>query len=356
VDIDPSFPVELKQYDLFGELGNDNFLGDINKSADVWYDVSHDLDINKYIRLKSKFDWDKELEWILLKGIISQKDKDDETRDVHIAVNAVLVNNKDFNKINEITKKHHDFTFDYLRNVEGHYLFEGEIPWCDLMPNYYSENFNIFYNYRDVNKSKKELKILNQGKELTEKELSILKEKESERIFNGKIENIIPFIGGNQNNEITKKIAEEMGYTVIYIDVPFTEKDNDDLKINIDTTIFQNSWESYHSEIVPSGSTETPSKVLCEKLGLFLKPQSSDLYDKNGELVSTSFKQGKDYNETSTFTYIRKDFLEKYLKNEKKEIFWTLWAEKRYFSNGVKILHSEDSGETEYRTHHKIIV
>jgi hypothetical protein len=363
-DIDPSFPIELRQYNLFKDMGNRNFLGDEKKSPNIWYEVDNDLDTNEFVKTKNNFSGKNEYEWILLKGNISQKNKDDQTRDIHISINAVFVNDGDYKKIKDLTSKHNDYTFEYLRNTEDHYLFEGEIPWCNLMPAAYSQDFKFFYNYCDVEKSKKELKFLNNGKELIKSEISDLKEKENEYLqeslgksSSGKFENNLSFLLGNhQNSDITKKVAEKMGYSATYIDVPYIEKENDVLGIDLDTTIFGNSWESYHSEIIPSGETQVPSKEICKSLKIFIKPQSSDLYNKNGEIVSTSFKHGKGYDETSTFTYIRKDYLDKYLKDKNKKVLWLQWAEKRYFPNGVKELaYSGVREKTEYRTHYKII-
>lgn len=364
VDIDPSFPVELKQYNIFDDVKNNNFLGDEEVSPESWYDTKKDLNINDYLKIENNFGGKEKYEWILLKGNISQKNKDDQTRDVHISINAILVSNNDFGRLNDVVKNHNDYTFEYLRNTEDHYLFEGEIPWCDLMINDYSQKFRISYNYRDVNKTKKELKILNNDKELTKDEIENLKKKEDEYLkeyleepSGDELKIDIPFLlGRNHDNQITKKVAESLGYYAEYVDVPYIEKENDSIEIDIDTTVFENSWESYHSEIIPSGETQTPSKEICDNLGLYVKPQSSDLYNKDGEIISTTFKHGEGYDRTSTFTYIRKDYLEKYLKETNKKIVWLQWCEKRYFPNGVKKLsYGGERENTEYRTYYRLI-
>lgn len=365
VDIDPSFPVQVKQYEIFKDVKNSNFLGDEEVSPESWYNTNQDLNINEYLQIENDFEEKEKQEWILLKGNISQKNKDDQTRDVHISINAILVNNDDFEKLNDIVKKHDDYTFEYLRNTEDHYLYEGEIPWCDLMINDYSQEFRISYNYRDVNKTKKELKVLNNGKELTKDEVENLKKKEDEYLHEyleepsgGEFKiNISFLLGRNQDNEITKKVAENLGYYAEYVDVPYIEKENDSIEIDIDTTVFENAWESYHSEIIPSGETQTPSKEICDNLGLYIKPQSSDLYNKDGNIISTTFKHGEGYDKTSVFTYIRKDYLEKYLKEKNKKIVWLQWSEKRYFPNGVKKLgYGGEREKTEYRTHYRFIL
>jgi hypothetical protein len=364
-DIDPSFPIELRKYNLFEEINKNNFLGDLEKEAEIWYSNDKDLDISDYIKLNSHLGTNEKNDWFLLKGSISQKDKEDQTRDVNIGINAILVDIEEYKKIKNLTDKYHDYSFDYLQNIEDHYIYDGEIHWCDLIPNEYSRDFQISYNYHDVERIKKELKVFNNGKNLLEIENNEFEKKKKElldkawdKIFDGDFDEDfdvnIPSL--SNNDETTKKIAEEMGYTTEYIDTTYTQQDNDNIEINIETTIFRNSWESYHSEIISSGETIVPSKNISNYFGLHLKPQSSDLYNQNGEIISTSFKFGEDFDSKSTFTYIRKDYLEKYIEEKNKHLIWFVWTEKRYFPNGVKKLsYSGEREKTEYRNYYKII-
>ncbi|QKF65968.1 hypothetical protein AVENP_0394 [Arcobacter venerupis] len=360
-DIDPSFPIELRKYNLFEEINKNNFLGDLGKEAVTWYSNDKDLDISNYIKLNSHLGTNEKNDWFLLKGSISQKDKEDQTRDVNIGINAILVDIEEYKKIENLTDKYHDYSFDYLQNIEDHYIYDGEIHWCDLIPNDYSRDFQISYNYHEVERIKKELKIFNNGKNLSEIENNELEKKKKEfldkawdKVFDGDFDVNIPSL--SNNDEITKKIAEEMGYTTEYIDTTYTQQDNDNIEINIETTIFRNSWESYHSEIISSGETIVPSKNISNYFGLHLRSQSSDLYNQNGEIISTSLKFGESYDNKSTFTYIRKDYLERYMEEKNKQLIWLQWTEKRYFPNGVKkLIYSGEREKTEYRNYYKII-
>lgn len=360
-DIDPSFPIELREYNLFEEINKNNFLGDLEKEAVTWYSNDNDLDISGYIKLNSHLGTNEKNDWVLLKGSISQKDKEDQTRDVNIGINAILVDREEYKKIKNLTDKYHDYSFDYLQNIEDHYIYDGEIHWCDLIPNDYSRDFQISYNYHDVERIKKELKVFNNGKNLSEIENDELEKKKKEfldkawnKVFDGDFDVSIPSL--SNNNETTKKIAEEIGYTTEYIDTTYTQLVNDNIEINIETTIFRNSWESYHSEIISSGETIVPSKNISNYFELHLKPQSSDLYNQNGEIISTSLKFGESYDNKSTFTYIRKDYLERYMEEKNKQLIWLQWTEKRYFPNGVKELsYSGKREKIEYRNYYKII-
>jgi hypothetical protein len=366
VDIDPSFPIELKKFNIFEVVENYDFLGDEKISNQNWC-RSSDVNIDEYIHMNQSFGNNESYDWVLLRGDISKKNKENQTRDINISINALLVNESDFTKLKDVVTKNNDYTFDYHRNIESHYLFDGEIAWCDLMPDGSYEPFVLDFNYRDIAKAKKELKILNNGKALTSEEKAFLRKKEIEYLEqvvhqlseNGDkiLEIQFPFIfEGSHDNELTEKMATTLGYTFEYEDIPYTEKENDSIKIDIESTVFESSWESYHSEIIPSGETRVPAKKICQTLELFLEPQSSDMYSTNGELVATSFKCGKGYENTSVFTYIRKDYLDKYLKMQNKRIFWLQWVEKRSFPHGVKKLHHGERGDTEYRNYYKVIL
>lgn len=361
-DIDPSFPLELRKYNLFEEINKNNFLGDLEKEAETWYSNDKDLDINDYIKLNSHLGTNEKNDWFLLKGSISQKDKEDQTRDVTIGINAILVDIEEYKKIKNLTDNYHDYSFDYLQNIEDYYIYDGEMHWCDLIPNNYSIDFKISYNYNNVERIKKELKIFNNGIELSEVEFVELEKKEKEyledvwdKINNDDFKLNISLLHNN-DDERTKKIAESMGFTTKYVDITYIVQENDSIEINLETTIFRNSWESYHSEIISSGETIVPSKNISNNLGIHLKPQSSNLYNQNGEIISTSFKFGEDFDNKSTFTYIRKDYLEKYLEEKNKRLIWLVWTEKRYFPNGVKKLsYSGEREKTEYRNYYNII-
>ena len=363
-DIDPSFPLELRKYNLFEEINKNNFLGDLGKEAKTWYSNDNDLDISDYIEINSYLGTSEKNEWVLLKGSISQKDKENQTRDVTIGLNAILVDSEEYKKIENLTDKYHDYTFDYLENVEDYYIYDGEINWCDLIPNDYTRDFQISYNYHDVEKIKKELKISNNSNELSQVELDELQKKRNEylnqawdKFYKGDFKVTLPFSSySNNDDETLIKIAKDMGFTTEYIDISYIEQENESIDINLETTILRNSWESYHSEIISSGETKVPSKNISDNLKLHLKPQTSDLYNQNGEIVSTTFKFGEGYSNTSTFTYIRKDDLEKYIREKNKKLIWFQWTEKRYFPNGVKKLsHGGEHEKSEYRNYYKII-
>jgi len=355
VDIDPSFPNKIRQYDLISCMRNSNFLGDMKIFPDKWYNSNSDLDISEYILSTNDLGINARGDWILLKGFISQRNIET-TRDIHIAINTVTLNDDDFCTVIEPLNNFDDYTFEYIRDFDGSYLFQGEIPWCDLMPNNDSYPFRLNYNYHNVTKTKKELIVFNDDKEITQTKLKQLIKKEIERLDKSSNKYKLYFsclYSKYYDFEDIQRIAKDLGFSVKYIDKPYVKKVNDYLDLNIQPTIFRCSFDSY----INNGETIVPSKEVCEHLNLYLKPQSSDLYNKKGGLISTSFKFGEEFGNTSVFTYIKRDYLNKYLKDKNKKMMWVQWAEKRYFPNGVKNIHQNgDKGTSQYRTYYKIIL
>ncbi len=368
VDIDPSFPIELKDFDLMSKIGGDTFLGDQTKPAINWYDNIKDLDMCKYLIIQKKLFEHKNSEWVLLKGFITKKDENNQKRDVHISIDAVFVSNRDILRIQNIINEYSDYQFSYIRPTETHYLYEGEIPWSELMPYSINEEFDINYNYYDIKRTKTELQFFKGAKKLTKQELINLK-KEENKYVNNLIKNLSSDIDVKLNqedsstsfsqtaeeygSEVRKMIAKKLGYTLKQVQVKYIETKSDTLNFKLEKSIFENSWESYHSEIIPSGSTISPSKQICNYLTLFIKPQTSDFYDVENKLAATTFKYGEKFDDKSIFIYIRKDLIEKYLKYNNKDLLWFQWSEKRYFKNGVKNFNHV-KGESEFRVFHKI--
>ena len=353
VDIDPSFPVELKEYDL---VGTDNFLGDDNKPAEAWYETDTDLVTKKFLETEEFFDQNAQSNWYLLQARISQQNSN-ETRDAHIAINALIVDDDEYQKLNQVVQKYSDYQFEYIRSMEHHYIYAGEMPWSDLMPDDVSVSLSILYNHRSIEKDKKEIRILNRGKELSDKEYMLLREKKDSLGFQEMPDGTMRLRIFNNDEEKTEQAAVELEYDVTYVNVRKEEEQVDTLDLSAELATVESSWESYHSEIIPSGELVTPSLDISNHLEIFLEPQTSDLYNKDGDLIVTNFKYGEGFGNTTWFTYIRKDKLDEYLEITGKKIVWFQWAEKRYFPKGIKNLNfTRDEDKQEYRNYYKIFL
>ena len=362
VDIDPSFPIDLKEHDIRSDLGS--FLGDPKKPAREWQDNEEDLDLSSIMSASIKLPPESDnSDWVLLKAFIAEKDDEkDHKRDSQISINAVLVDDKGYKALETLTKNDKNYFFEYLRGVEDHYLFEGEIPWSKLMSSDYEREIKIVHNKRVETKKRTKLTVLKNNLELTDTEKQKLKDTEleilkKERDLSGEDDwhTSIFYDVYNVDHVLTKKAAKKLGFEIKNIQVSYDEEVNDITRIDAEYTTFENAWEGYHTDLNTGGDSITPSKNIAKFLGLSIKPQTSDLYSEDLKLTSTAFKFGNTFDNTSRFCFIKKDALGAYLEKNNKKIVWFQWAEKRYFPNGISIIGSNRDG-LDYRNYYKVIL
>lgn len=280
VDIDPSFPVELRETDFYKRLGNRSLIGDLSASTEDWLNDGSELDESKYLFADELED--ESGSWILLNGRISQKDSEETIRDVYLAISAVIVDDADYKKVTDFLNKHQGqyFRFSIPDNTQSFYTFAGELPWSELMPDDYTRPF--------------------------------------------------------------------------YINLHKKHDDGESISIQTTPTTYESAWESYHSAIIPSNHTLIPVKPIARQLATRLMPQSSDLIDKNDEKVSLAFSSAMPERGHSSFLYIKRDVIDKYLAKNNKRMIWFRWAEKRWFENGISN-YSNRSSKSAYVEHCNII-
>jgi hypothetical protein len=98
--------------------------------------------------------------------------------------------------------------------------------------------------------------------------------------------------------------------------------------ISVAIPVQQYRWESYHSQLNPSGGTEFPSTELCEALGLSYRAGQWDLHDAQG--VASLYREvGEDDKEVhGHLSYLRADLLDRYLTERGKTLVWLVWGER----------------------------
>ena len=121
-------------------------------------------------------------------------------------------------------------------------------------------------------------------------------------------------------------------------------EESEDRTFEILFPVRENTWEAYHSTIVPSRSVATPSRQIADALSLYGQPQSFDLFEKDGRRASMTFRHGERWGETQRFTYLREDLFKRYLAQINGKLIWVIWGERR--------LVSENEG-TPYKTFKK---
>ena len=98
IDIDPSFPVEQREYNLVKE----NFLGDQKISTEEWVLKSDPPDVLPYLKIDQLCG--EEGPWVLLDGYLRQKD-DQMDRETFAFLQGLIVKSEESEKIVELLKK-----------------------------------------------------------------------------------------------------------------------------------------------------------------------------------------------------------------------------------------------------------
>ncbi|MEO0685718.1 MAG: hypothetical protein AAFY76_11915, partial [Cyanobacteria bacterium J06649_11] len=57
--------------------------------------------------------------------------------------------------------------------------------------------------------------------------------------------------------------------------------------------------------------------------------QTFDLISKDGEKASVNIHYYDEYNNNHSLVYLRKDFLDKYLRENKMKFVWAVWGERQ---------------------------
>lgn len=98
--------------------------------------------------------------------------------------------------------------------------------------------------------------------------------------------------------------------------------------VKVEIPVQKYNWESYHSAVNQSGGASLPSKRLCETLNLRYRANKLDLYDAFG--VASMYRNIGEYGSqvSGSFSYLRRDLLDRYLAQSSKALVWLMWGER----------------------------
>ncbi len=315
VDIDPSFPrtpaVKVVETD---------YLGDRSIPVGKWIVDSQEIDFSAY--LECELLAGENGDWVLLDGFVNQEDL--AAKRARFIFSRGLLIKKD--ETQQITR--------YLTRCDPHgiipdipadyYTFAGEIPLSkEFQFNGFSE---ISFLGKKIKKKQAVKKVarLPDGSLISETELLpiLLKDfAKTEVTTETKIEDHLAALQIEMIDEILVEeeveVQERVNYQVL---VP----------------VRSYRWEGNHSTVNKVDATDVPSKELAVFLDLRSRPQTFNLYEKDGKLASLSFS----YSDNSSgnrqnLTYLRKDLLTKYLNEYNYDLVWIIWGEREFRAEGV---------------------
>ena len=284
IDIDPSFPAKPHEYNLVTE----DFLGNRRVSSKEWMSTSASRDFTPYLKIDGLCEEDGT--WILLQGSLRQEDKQAK-RQILGFLRGIIVKSQEHGETVEKLKLKKSDKRRIPSCPEDYYTFAGEIPWCDTYPKNDWEEMS--FEVESIPVSKEQLAFLRNGKPMSDVEIGME----------------------------TVKVKQPKYQTFKTLD-----------------PVRENNWEDYHSEIIPGRNIATPSRQIAEAFGLCGRPQSFNLFEKNGRCASITFRYGEKWRETQRFTYLREDLLRRYLSDINGELIWIIWGEQCLLSQNEDAL------------------
>ena len=305
-DIDPSFPVEHREYNLVQK----DFLGDRHASPVDWVTNTLPPDLTQYLEVDQLCE-DQE-SWVLLHGYLRQEDKQ-VNRNMFAWLHGLIVKSEEVEEIVEILNKQEDIDAHIIPS--DHRTYAGEIPWCSTYPLNIWQELSVKTGVDLVEKPK--LVLERKGEPLSEQEQDEFWDSVKD-LTEGEWEKIKARLS-EQNIECKMEIdeIEKPQYQEIEVLVPVRE----------------NNWEESCSAANPYRSIALPAREIAENLGLCGQSNSFDLFEKeNGRCASISFRYGEIYGNVQHFTYLRKDLLERYLAKIGAELIWIIWGNRRQVS------------------------
>ena len=331
-DIDPSFPIEQREYNLVEE----DFLGDRKISVEEWIFKTNPPDVTPYLKVDCLCG--EQGPWVLLDGSLGQKD-DQIGRDMFAFLQGLIVKPEESEEIVELLKKQEKINRHILEWCpEDHCTYAGEIPWCNTYPANDWEELRLETGVVLV--PEEQQLLLRNGRFLSDQELSefwrsiadLIEEKDFSTTIMlelwgmGSIADLIE----RGDWETIEAQLHERGFELTTKTVEVEQKKYQTFKILF--PVRGNNWSDSWSSAVPGRGVITPSRQIADTFSLCGQPQNFDLFEKNGRRASITFHRGEGWGETQKFTYLREDLLKRYLAKINGELIWVIWGERREVS------------------------
>ena len=324
-DIDPSFPVKQREYNLVKE----NFLGDQKISTEEWVLKSDPPDVLPYLKIDRLCG--EEGPWVLLDGYLRQKD-DQIDREIFAFLQGLIVKSEESEEIIEMLQKQEEINAHTLPWCpEDHSTYAGEIPWCNTYPANDWEELRLETGLVLVPEEQQFL--LRNGRFVSDQELSefwrsiadLIESKDiSLELWGmGSIEDLIE----RDDWETIEAQLHERGFELTTKTVEVEQKAYQTFDILF--PVRGNNWSDSQSSAVPGRGVIIPSRQIAETLDLCGQPQNFDLFEKNGRRASITFHRGEGWGEMQKFTYLRQDLLERYLAKINGKLIWVIWGERQ---------------------------
>ena len=281
-DIDPSFPNEPKNELFFTH----NLLGEETITLEEWYKNGGMPFVEEYLTINNLKG--NNGDWVCLDSYIGQEDRSLE-RNRFTFIRGLIVKESEYDEVVKLLK-HQNMGGRWLpEKRENYYTYAGEL-----------------YIFNDATYDNQAILEFQTGK----KKIKIKKgEPGYYQSFFFDLEDNKFRTREEFPEEIEQEIPEIKEFSTL---IP----------------VMEYNWEDYHSSTNNAGPITIPAKEIVNHLNLVNQPQTFDLLDSDGNIASLNLKYHRDYNNSHSFVYLRKDLLDKYLVQTNSKYIWIIWGER----------------------------
>lgn len=372
-DIDPSFPEEPPDY----KQVHTSFLGTAEVSAKEWIRDGGLPDIEPYLVIHNLMN--ESGDWVLIDALINQE-SDDLDRNWFTFIRGLIIKADEATEIIELLKKQ-DMKNRWLPEVpESHYLYAGEIPWCETFP----ENEWGGLEFTSASEEGENDEIGSDGFEdafsSVVGEQNVAKDALDEGQPTGKLEERRPMnflvVSAHTDDQMLEERAiiilygelsdedEEVQATIDRIaeiiaaggreafetavrqhrpdsEIIWTSPDvsqiltadgvqQDGPKYQAVVPLREYGWETYHSVLNQAGGGHVLARQVAEALNLHSRPQTFDLFNVDGTRASITWQHNQPEGDSERFLYLRRDLLEQFLSEKNYKLVWVAWGERQH--------------------------
>jgi hypothetical protein len=324
LDIDPSFPDQIMK----GNVIDTDFLGEREIKTEEWIVNGPMLNLNRYL-VQEKVQ--QEIgPWILLDGYFTQEDKN-RGRRLFCFIRSFLV-----------PFCNADLFVDHLskQNLGGRWLpekpsvsnaFAGEIPWCNaFIPNSQCE-FSFVTSEKLVTVKKKKKEYYLDGKKLGISDIDVAR--------------VLIFHNLDSLDKDKKSINKEDLDRIESkeIDVNAEEVERSYTKFNAIIPVCDINWDGDRSAANYSGHATTLAKEISHEMKLRGRPQTFDLFDQDGEMVTLNVSDhSNDISNYQSMFFIKEDLIRSYLTKKDYCLVWAIWGEREYSLNKIEMFFNRE--------------
>lgn len=328
VDIDPSFPDPVPNACLI----ETDFLGDPGMDIKEWIANGPLPDVTPYLRLKEI--GNMEGPWVALDGFVDQEDEV-RGRRLFCFIRAFLIGNQYAASFLE-RLPHQDLGNQWLSQKPAViYAFAGENPWCSTFPVNGQSEFSIVTKEEPVTVQRTQKEFYLDGQKLRMAELDMIR-----RRALGDLSGLT-----DEPQQISDEDLERIEVREVPVDV--AEIKREVVTYNALIPVCEFGWEGYQSAANDAGSATTLAKEIASDLGLIGKPQSFDLFTKDGAKATYNVSdRSKSYANCQSMFFIKENLLKAYLKKKDLALIWAIWGDREYSSAQIdKLFHGPDPPE-----------